>query len=419
MRDDLTPKPALQPPAPPDFFQRRLESLERELAVERERAVTAQNAIQYQEKLRSEVEAHLKSLTEQLRREKAERDNEETKSHARGRIDALEKRLDEMHQSMMSLLKDAIAKKDLAGEKMEGRLQNFSREKAALLEAMEEQNHSIRQEYLKEKISRDSELAQRFAQLNASLERLSAQQEKRSGELSALKAQLEKTLDFIQMTPKAKDDLVAALELEKLELRQALDERNEDVRKYIAEHKETERVMGETLTVLHREIDEERRKHHALAGRIADLEVENAGLKNLKLRYESAQKITDEERAALIAQRDQLIRALAAEDEKLRSSIEERMQAGKDWEKRFNELQKKIDLEIELRAKENAVVSELRAQLATLTEHMAKALQEKEAVVNRFANWDQERQKLIKIIKEKDEMISMLNSSFLNAFKKP
>ena len=79
MRDDLTPKPALQPPAPPDFFQRRLESLERELAVERERAVTAQNAIQYQEKLRSEVEAHLKSLTEQLRREKAERDNEETK----------------------------------------------------------------------------------------------------------------------------------------------------------------------------------------------------------------------------------------------------------------------------------------------------------------------------------------------------
>lgn len=409
-----------------DFLQKRLESLEKELAAERERAAGAQSVIQHQERLRAEVEAHLKSVTDQMRREKAERENEESKSHARGRIDALEKRLDEMHQSWAALLKDTIAQigqwsrnQQLAGEKLEGRLQNFTHEKAALLEAVQEQNHAIRQEYLKEKINREGELAARFAELGKNLQELSGDQKNRALELTGLKAQLAKTLELLSLTPKAKDDLVAALELEKLELRQALDERNESVRKYIAEHKQIEKVMGESMAVFHHEIEMERQKHRQLAGRIADLELENAGLKNIKERFASAENLSNEERAALIAQRDQLIRALAAEDEKVRQQIEERARLAGEWDSRFNALQKRIDAEIELRAKESTAASDLRSQLSTLTEHLAKALQEKDQVVNRFANWEQERQKFIKTLKEKDEMISMLNSSFLNAFKKP
>ncbi len=92
-----------------DFLQRRLESLEKELQVERERSQSAHNMLTQQDSMREQVESQLKAMADQLRREKSERDNEETRSHSRGRIDALEKRLDEMHQTWAALLKDAVS----------------------------------------------------------------------------------------------------------------------------------------------------------------------------------------------------------------------------------------------------------------------------------------------------------------------
>ena len=49
---------------------------------------------------------------------------------------------------------------------------------------------------------------------------------------------------------------------------------------------------------------------------------------------------------------------------------------------------------------------------------MTKALQDKDAVVNRFGAWSQEREKLLSTIREKDEMISMLSSTFQGMLKK-
>jgi chromosome segregation ATPase len=95
-----------------DFLQRRLESLENDLTRERERAQSAQNLIAHQDALRTEVESSLKSVHEQLRREKAERESEEEKFHARGRIESLEKSLDEMHQAWTALVKDAIVRRE-------------------------------------------------------------------------------------------------------------------------------------------------------------------------------------------------------------------------------------------------------------------------------------------------------------------
>ncbi|MDE2509929.1 MAG: hypothetical protein KGL74_02290, partial [Elusimicrobia bacterium] len=132
--DPLEPKPPRPvPPVPPrpewvkppagsvltpavtpmmDFFQRRVEALERELTLERERAASAQNLLSQQESLRNEVDAQLKTLTDQLRREKGEREGEEARSHSRGRIEALEKRLDEMNATFAQLLKEAVARRD-------------------------------------------------------------------------------------------------------------------------------------------------------------------------------------------------------------------------------------------------------------------------------------------------------------------
>ena len=133
--DPLEPKPPRPvPPAPPrpewikpaasagpaaagvtpvmDFFQRRVENLERELALERERAQAAQSLLGHQESLRSEVDAHLKALTDQLKREKIERDGDEARSRSHGRVEALEKRLDEMNSTFAQLLKDAVSSRE-------------------------------------------------------------------------------------------------------------------------------------------------------------------------------------------------------------------------------------------------------------------------------------------------------------------
>ena len=88
-----------------DFFQRRVESLESDLAAERERASAARGLLAQQEALKSEVETHLKSLTDQLRREKIEREGAEAGMHARGRIEQLDKRLDVMNATFAQLLK--------------------------------------------------------------------------------------------------------------------------------------------------------------------------------------------------------------------------------------------------------------------------------------------------------------------------
>lgn len=95
-----------------DFFQRRVEALERELALERERAASAQSLLAQQDALRGEVDKQLKDLSEQIKREKGEREGEEARSHSRGRIEALEKRLDEMNSTFAQLLKEAVARRD-------------------------------------------------------------------------------------------------------------------------------------------------------------------------------------------------------------------------------------------------------------------------------------------------------------------
>jgi DNA repair exonuclease SbcCD ATPase subunit len=120
------PRPEwIKPPALPsaaqavtpmmEFFQRRVENLERELSLERERAASAQSLIAHQESLKNEVDQHLKALTDQLKREKIERESEESKSHSRGRVEALEKRLDEMNSTFAQLLKDAVSSRGDGG----------------------------------------------------------------------------------------------------------------------------------------------------------------------------------------------------------------------------------------------------------------------------------------------------------------
>lgn len=511
----LPPPPELLRPATPhvpltpmmDFFQRRLEAMERELALERERARAAEGRLQQKESLSGEVEGQLKSMAEQLKREKTERESEEVKSHARGRIDALEKRLDEMHQSFVALLRDAIAKQsgaadaqkdlshgqaamgegvsalktafaeladkvalwraesqgmagllpelralaaalpdsarrfegqlaqmlaqfqaeqrdraaawerrqELERERGEERLRAFAQEKAALERSAQERDHETRQALMDEAVRREAAVAKRLEALDARFEAFLKAHERDSAET---RSQLAAAAAAVAARPHAKDAIIAGIEREKQDLMRALHERSLALEKYTAERREVEKTLGESLSRLHLELDEERRGREALRAGAGEAALEAARLKD---ELASARRQTQDqaERAqALAAERDALAKALMAEAERVRAQIEDKSRAQGEWETRFLELQKRVQDELESRARQETALAETHARIATLSEHLARALREKDAVESRFADWERDRQKLLSMVKEKDEMISMLNATFQGMLKK-
>lgn len=480
-----------------DFLQRRLEALEKELLVEREKARSAQGLIQQQESLKAEVERQLQTLSEQVRREKTERESEESKQHARGRIDSLEKRLDEMHQSWVGILKETVGaegqaatrqeltvlagtmnaliermgewrretqqlvtavphlqqlgtslpadskrlegqvaqmlaqfsvdvreqmaawqrRQELEGEKLEERLRQLSKEKELMQRAWEEQNHHVRTEHLKERMAREADANERVTDLALRLDKLAETQTQAAIEAKKTQDGLRRVLDTLLMTPKAKDELLAAAEQEKLDLVKALKERTESMQKYGEERREVERTMGETMVALNRQVDDERKKNITLSSRISDLELRIASLGDVVESKERLSADKDAKSAALTAERDGLAKALVAEAARVREMIEQRQKADEDWGRQLDELRTRLTEETTLRARESVTVSELRAQLSTLTDHLSRALQEKDAATARVAGWDQERAKLEAALREKEEMITMLNSTFQSMLK--
>lgn len=487
--DNDRPSPPSIPPAPPtaemlaprtshvpltpmmDFLQRRLETLEKELAAERERARSAQGLLAQQDSMRGEVEANLKGLYDQIRKEKSERETDEMKAHARGRVDALEKRLDEMHQTWADLLKEAISHRDsnevresstisktvtnlseqieqwradvsaipaeerrilsqlsdrlsqftseidarmgqaerrqsLESEKQDARLAELGRERAAMQEALSEQSHMVRQEYVKERLRRETELNEL---IRGSLESGSAE----------VKGELAKLVDQLNTPPKVKDQLVADLEQEKLDLIRALKDRSETLNKFMAERRAVEQTMGESMLETHGRLDAEREKTRQ-AERRADQFEER--IKNLEDRLEAAARTSADKDArwtALAAERDEITKALVAEAGKVREQIQERARSEADWAARWSQSQDRAAQETLRAGQEAAAVSEARAQVTVVSEHMTRALQEKDTILNRFAGWEKDRQALLKTIRDKDEMIAMLSSSFQNILKKP
>ena len=322
------PSPPSIPPAPPsaemlaprashvpltpmmDFLQRRLGRWSASWPPSA--SALRQGMLTQQESMRGEVESNLKGLYDQIRMEKSDRESEEMKAHARGRVDALEKRLDEMHQTWANILKEAITNRDstevresstisrsvtnlnqqieqwradvsaipaeerrvltqlserldhftseidarigqaerrqtLESEKQDARLAEFGRERAAIQEALAEQSHAVRQEFVKERLRRENELNEL---VKTSLEAGTAE----------VKGELAKLVDQLNTPPKVKDQLVADLEQEKLDLMRALKDRSETLNKFMAERRAVEQTMGQSMLETHGRMDAERRR---------------------------------------------------------------------------------------------------------------------------------------------------------------
>jgi len=507
-RPELIAPPLRVPAATPmmDFFQKRIEILERELAAERERATAASSLLTQQEALKNEVEGHLKGLTDQLRREKAERDGEEAKSHARGRVEALERRLDEMNATFAQLLKEAVSRqspaaaivpvealgaeltvfrrtiKDVADQvtrwrdemkdlpsllpevravaasipegerrfeeqisnrldqfasklqgtlsdwerrhdfelrKQDDRLQSLVDERAALATMWEQQGHQIRQEFLRERIARETAMSDQVAELAKRLDSVNMGQREAGAGAASVREGLDRILKVMTATPKAKDEVIVELEAEKAELLKAMRERHEQLRAVLDERREIEKTMGDSLVSLSGELERERARTRAADARTEGVKGDEESLKNRISDLERTLSERDARAESLGAERDALTRALVGEAEKVRLAIAERAAADERWHQRMLELQRKVEDENARASQEAATTSDLRSKVATLSEHMARALQERDGIVARFADWERERQRLLEALKQKDGMVTMLSSAFQGSLKKP
>ena len=59
-----------------------------------------------------------------------------------------------------------------------------------------------------------------------------------------------------------------------------------------------------------------------------------------------------------------------------------------------------------------------RGQMGALAEQTARSLQERDAALARYSDWEKERQRLLDAIRKKDDMISLLSATFQGALKK-
>jgi hypothetical protein len=469
-----------------DFLSRRMEQLEKDLELERQRAGAAQSLLAQQEALRTQVEQQLKGMSESLRREKAEKENEETKQHARGRIDALEARLGEMHQSWVTLLKDAMTQresssanlavtqdvlaKEQAGlkqellalhgaidamsqqmsqwradtkpladaapamrafegqvsqmlahfaaelrdrvsawerrqslelEKQEERLQGFAREKAGLMRELEERDHQIRQESLKEKLHRESQLGEQFNGLARLLDDLKAQAAKNHESLEHLTSR-------VMATPQAKDRVIEALEGEKDQLARALKERAEALKAQLEQRREVERTLGESLLQAQKEVEQLRGELQQSAVRFQERDFEKARLADELASALRVAQEREERRKALEAERDEISKILLLEADRSREVQE-------TWSVRVAELQQQLAAAHNAKSREETALSELRAQMATLSDHLARALQERDAAKSQDGG--KERADLLRRLEEKEQMIAMLNATFRKFLK--
>lgn len=498
------PLPAHAPAVTPmmDFFQRRVEALERELALERERAQTAQTLLGQQEALKSEVDAHLRAISEQLKREKKERDGEEARTHARGRIESLEKRLDEMNATFAQLLREAVSRRDegpsagaLAAElaamraalkdgmdgvarwrgelrelaavvpqvealgarlqqdeksfeqslgrrldefaarlsrsleesmraqelersRLEERVEAMSRERAELSRLWDEQSRRAREELVKERAAREASFSRQVEDLGRALQELGAGQRESDRRAEEAKQALERVVLALAASPKAKDELLAQAEAEKGELLAALRERQETLRRFAEERRAVEKSLGDSLVRMTAELEEERARTRAADARAAERQGE---LETLKAR------LADKERAcgdrelrieSLAQERDGLAAALAGELERQRRAQDASRAAAQLQERKLEDSTRRAEEEEARRVSAETAAAELRAQLSALAEQVARTLREKDAVTARFADWEKERLRFLETLRKKDEMISLLTSTFQGALKK-
>ncbi len=399
----LKPKPPAPPPAEMikpspqhvpltpmmEFLQRRLESLERDLESERAKAQAAQNLIGQQEALRSEVDTQLKSLSKQLRREKSERENEDTRSHAKGRIDSLEKRLDEMHQTWASLLQQSIMRP--GGTDLKAIIERLASCETAL-----------------------QKVPEAAAEVRSLANRIPADDRRFEGEVSrmlsefsaGIKDQIASMQRQQALELERQEERVQALARERAALREAWETQSHGLRQgLLKEGLEREAKLSEKLEALaasqeisNKEASEKGAELRALIDRIVE-------------KIEKTPQAKDEVILALETEMGHLRKALQGRINDLRDYTNERRQIEQSMGMSLMDLNRELETEREKSRQLARRISELEHELLVSRDEHEAALRTGEDKNVRFKALAAERDVLVRsLIEESDKVRSHIES---------
>ena len=499
------PQAAPEAPAPPpqelrrsrsagespftEYLYRRLDLMEHELKQSQLEALDARGQLKQQEELKSQVEAQLKLVSEQVRREKAEATIEQEKAQAHGRVDSLERRLDEMHNTWAQLLREAIGSREGSAEQTTEHLQalraelgamaqtlgataqlgtqlhdlraqipagtqrweedarrlesavlarlteierrlademerqrdrsaELARERAAIQQGLEDQRRELMSEFAKERLSLLAQFHEESKRFGEALQQVQGVREGESDQARVLTDMIRHVEKMLAEPPHAKDEIVREIEQEKRDLMNALKERSAQFHAFTLERREVERTLGESLLKFQREFDEARAKHVALEARVADLGMQAQMSESRAQLAERDAANKDERFQALAAERDELAKALVLETGRMREQVERSAASEDAWADRLEATARQTAEEKHRRVEVESELADLRARIQSLSDNLARALQERDSVVHESAAWKHEKEQLAAALRKKDEMIGMLSSTFKNLIKK-
>jgi len=205
-------EPAAAAPARDDGaledYRRRIQELESRLESETQRS-------HLREEQRETVESQIRQITEMLREEKRRSEIEKDKAHAQGRVESLEKRLDDLQEKLLGLIQQSIdarsAETDAtrsAAERVESRVGGLGEAVDERLKRLEETIPALISGSLEKSVPQfhaalENAVAGRLAASNAEL--LEAYRKSLDEALMAMRSMMLKTLDALLEAEKARD----------------------------------------------------------------------------------------------------------------------------------------------------------------------------------------------------------------------
>jgi hypothetical protein len=283
----------------------------------------------------------------------------------------------------------------------------WAREKAALAEAIEEQRHQIRQEYAKERAELQNRFQEQLEEFRRALTRLEKGRDADSAAVAGLAEVARETRELVGRPESAKDELVLSLEREKRDLLKALQDRSASLRQYALERRDVERSLGESVMDLTRQLEEERKLRQPLESKVAELE----------LRLEGAQR-REKLHEAVVVERNGLLQAVLDAAAKAKDEAASRAESEKAWEARLASADGAAAEERRRREEAERRAGDLQSKIQTLSDHIAQILRDKERAEGQFAQWKDERERFLAELQKKEELLSMLSSTFQGLLKK-
>ncbi|MFC1679483.1 hypothetical protein ACFL2T_04660, partial [Elusimicrobiota bacterium] len=415
-----------RPPAPPpagmvrreesplmEYMRQRMEIMEREILKERERALGSEALLKQQEDLRNQVETQLKKISQQVRQEKTVRDLEDNKQQSVARVEALEKRLDEMHNTWAELLKDSVKRQEATHKSLAPEIRAFTEGMAALRDELRVMKEGFSR--LQEDVHPFSSLASEVEGLRAAIPAASRRREAEdkalrdelSGMVDRIGEGLIERLDAIDRRVAQEvhehQDRLATMSQERHALQESVEEQHHRIRQeHLKERVALESQFNDQVAGLKTSLESLAERQTGAADSIARLQDLS---KKVHAILTQPAKAKDQMVQELEIEKRDLMAALKQRTEQLRAYTLERREVERSMGESLMDLNRQLELERSKHQQEKDHIASLENALQALRAQMELKEEEGKQKDQRFSALAEERDSLVRALTEEAEKV--------------